>query len=47
MTAVMGTPMKRKEDPKLLTGEGKFVDDIQVEKLLNRIELFLATRLLF
>lgn len=30
MTAVMGTPMKRKEDPKLLTGEGKFVDDIQV-----------------
>lgn len=28
MTAVMGTPMKRKEDPKLLTGEGKFVDDI-------------------
>ncbi len=30
MTAVMGTPMKRKEDPKLLTGEGKYVDDIQV-----------------
>jgi carbon-monoxide dehydrogenase large subunit len=30
MTAVMGTPRLRKEDPKLLTGEGKFVDDIQV-----------------
>ncbi len=30
MTAVMGTPRIRKEDPKLLTGEGKFVDDIQV-----------------
>jgi len=30
MTAVMGTPMKRKEDPKLLTGEGKYIDDIQV-----------------
>ncbi len=30
MTAVMGTPMKRKEDPRLLTGEGKYVDDIQV-----------------
>ncbi len=30
MTAVVGTPMKRKEDPKLLTGEGKFVDDIHV-----------------
>jgi carbon-monoxide dehydrogenase large subunit len=27
MTAV-GTPMKRKEDPKLLTGEAKYVDDI-------------------
>ncbi|NNE96935.1 MAG: xanthine dehydrogenase family protein molybdopterin-binding subunit [Acidimicrobiales bacterium] len=30
MTAVMGTPRIRKEDPKLLTGEGKYVDDIQV-----------------
>ena len=29
MTAV-GTPMKRREDPKLLSGEAKFVDDIQV-----------------
>ena len=29
MTAV-GMPMKRREDPKLLTGEAKFVDDIQV-----------------
>ena len=26
----IGTPMLRKEDPKLLTGEGKYVDDIQV-----------------
>ncbi|MDH5289072.1 MAG: molybdopterin-dependent oxidoreductase, partial [Acidimicrobiia bacterium] len=25
---VVGTPLKRKEDPKLLTGEGKYVDDI-------------------
>ncbi len=30
MTAVVGTPRLRKEDPKLLTGEGKYVDDIQV-----------------
>jgi len=30
MTAVMGTPRLRKEDPKLLTGESQFVDDIQV-----------------
>ncbi len=29
MTAI-GTPMKRREDPKLLAGEGKYVDDIQV-----------------
>ena len=29
MTAI-GTRMKRKEDPKLLTGEAKYVDDIQV-----------------
>ena len=28
MTAVMGTRMLRKEDPKLLTGENKFIDDI-------------------
>ncbi|MGI9605829.1 MAG: xanthine dehydrogenase family protein molybdopterin-binding subunit [Acidimicrobiales bacterium] len=28
MTAVMGTRMLRKEDPKLLTGEGKYIDDI-------------------
>jgi aerobic carbon-monoxide dehydrogenase large subunit len=28
MTPVVGTSMKRKEDPKLLTGEGKFVDDL-------------------
>ncbi|MGI9610043.1 MAG: xanthine dehydrogenase family protein molybdopterin-binding subunit, partial [Acidimicrobiia bacterium] len=30
MTAVMGSPRVRKEDPALLTGENKFVDDIQV-----------------
>jgi len=30
MTAVMGTPMLRKEDAKLLTGESKFVDDIHI-----------------
>ncbi len=27
--AHIGTPMLRKEDPKLLTGEGKYVDDLQ------------------
>ena len=29
MTAV-GAPLKRREDPKLLVGEGKYVDDIHV-----------------
>ncbi|MFZ6005256.1 MAG: xanthine dehydrogenase family protein molybdopterin-binding subunit [Actinomycetota bacterium] len=30
MTAVVGTRMVRKEDPELLTGEGRFVDDLVV-----------------
>ncbi len=29
--SAIGTPMLRKEDAKLLTGEGKYVDDIQVQ----------------
>ncbi|MGB1504012.1 MAG: xanthine dehydrogenase family protein molybdopterin-binding subunit [Acidimicrobiales bacterium] len=29
-TTAIGTPMKRREDPKLLAGEGKYVDDIHV-----------------
>ncbi len=29
--SAIGTPMLRKEDAKLLTGEGKYVDDIQVD----------------
>jgi carbon-monoxide dehydrogenase large subunit len=30
MTAVVGTRMVRKEDPRLLTGEGRFVDDLVI-----------------
>ena len=30
MTAVVGTRMVRKEDPELLTGEGRFVDDLVI-----------------
>ncbi|MCU1372918.1 MAG: Carbon-monoxide dehydrogenase (acceptor) [Actinomycetia bacterium] len=30
MTTVMGTPLRRKEDPRLLTGEARFVDDLVV-----------------
>ena len=29
--SVIGTRMLRKEDPALLVGEGKYIDDIQVE----------------
>ena len=30
MTTIVGTPRVRKEDPRLLTGESKFVDDLVV-----------------
>ena len=30
MTAVVGTRMVRKEDPELLTGEGRFIDDLVI-----------------
>ncbi len=30
MTAVVGTRMVRKEDPELLTGEGRFIDDLAI-----------------
>src|SRR5262245_18252736 len=30
MSPVVGTPMLRKEDPELLTGEARFVDDLVV-----------------
>ena len=30
MTAVVGTRMVRKEDPELLTGEGRYVDDLVI-----------------
>ena len=29
--SVIGTRMRRKEDPRLLAGEGKYVDDIQID----------------
>ncbi|HEX3539527.1 MAG TPA: xanthine dehydrogenase family protein molybdopterin-binding subunit [Acidimicrobiales bacterium] len=35
MTAVVGTPLRRKEDPKLLTGEAKFTDDLVVPGALH------------
>ena len=32
---VLGTPLRRKEDPKLLTGESRFVDDLDVPGALH------------
>jgi len=35
MTAVVGTPMRRKEDPPLLTGEARFVADLAIPGALH------------
>jgi carbon-monoxide dehydrogenase large subunit len=35
MTAVLGTPIKRREDAALLTGEARFVDDLNVTGALH------------
>jgi len=35
MSAVVGTPLRRKEDPRLLTGEARFVDDLKVPGALT------------
>jgi len=37
MTAVVGTPLRRKEDPKLLTGEARYVDDLVVPGALHAV----------
>ncbi len=37
MTAVVGTRLRRKEDPKLLTGESRFVDDLVVPGALHAV----------
>ncbi|WP_228728121.1 xanthine dehydrogenase family protein molybdopterin-binding subunit [Brevibacillus composti] len=33
--SIIGTPVKRKEDPRLLTGNGKFTDDIKLPGMLH------------
>jgi carbon-monoxide dehydrogenase large subunit len=35
MSTVVGTPLRRKEDPKLLTGESRYVDDLVVPGALH------------
>lgn len=39
MTTVVGTSLKRKEDPKLLTGSGYFSDDIKLPGMLHAVIL--------
>lgn len=39
MTKVVGARLKRKEDPRLLTGNGKFIDDIQLPGMLHAVIL--------
>lgn len=34
MASIIGAPVKRKEDPRLLTGQGAFVEDIQLPDIL-------------
>ena len=35
MAKLIGTPQRRKEDPKLITGNGNFTDDIKLHGMLH------------
>lgn len=35
MANMIGTPVKRKEDPRLLTGNGMFTDDMKLPGMLH------------
>ena len=35
MPNVFGTPLKRREDPRLITGQGNFTDDIQLPGMVH------------
>ncbi len=35
MTTVLGTAVKRREDPRLITGEAKYLDDLQLPGMLH------------
>src|SRR5688572_16082206 len=34
-TRAFGAPIKRKEDPRMITGEGKYLDDLQAQGMLH------------
>jgi CO/xanthine dehydrogenase Mo-binding subunit len=39
MTTYVGRPLKRFEDPRLLTGQGAFVDDLRLPGMLHAVVL--------
>lgn len=39
MAAYVGKPLKRFEDPRLVTGQGSFVDDLQLPGMLHAMVL--------
>ena len=43
-TKVVGQALKRREDPRLITGKGNFVDDIKLTGMLHAAVLALAVR---
>ena len=39
MPTYVGKPLKRFEDPRLLTGQGSFVDDLRLPGMLHRQQI--------
>jgi CO/xanthine dehydrogenase Mo-binding subunit len=37
MTTYVGTPMKRKEDPRMITGRGYYTEDINLPGMLHAV----------
>ena len=37
MTTHVGTPMKRKEDPRMITGRGNYTEDINLPGMLHLV----------
>src|SRR5438034_6132207 len=39
VAAMLGTPVKRREDPRLITGQATYVDDIKLPGMLHMVVL--------
>ena len=37
MAKILGTAIKRREDPALVTGRGKYTDDLKPDRLLHAV----------